>query len=442
MTRQINVLDCQPDVLLLALPHIENKLAQEPLQEFYGRQKIPMDTAATLSEHHAPVTNDGYVMHDHFIFENSFGARILASTKDEIPTPHIVRYDDHSSEQYVALIIVLIILLNQHGDAFKPQADAKEGNTHQAALFASSTQGLSVLRKYEQQDWQALFTSPTQLQALLAATLHTTQRDIPRRREQKDQHVEYEQQDWQAAPESDKRFRFHRKQDAQDITQLVDGDDTVFIRLVDYDLVDGQLAYAAGGPPSKPLEWMVSNPLSPNPSTVAMQAQDGFGRYGNLIVTGLITPEDNEASEKKAEQLALDSSSGLAHLSRMGAYNYTLPSVFEPPSDSKSGQEGDPAVPIPVNTPSVEPRGTSRKSTSDLCRGCTSPFVAGVAGKPRIQRLREFADTATKGKAKDKEPRPAPSYLPVRQELPSDSDSEAASATIASVRKHPPPRTN
>ena len=41
--------------------------------------------------------------------------------------------------------------------------------------------------------------------------------------------------------------------------------------------------------------------------TVAMQAQDGFGRYGKLIVTGLINPEDNEASEKKAEQLALES---------------------------------------------------------------------------------------------------------------------------------------
>ena len=40
-------------------------------------------------------------------------------------------------------------------------------------------------------------------------------------------------------------------------------------------------------------------------------------------------------------------------------------------------------------------------------------FVAGVAGKPRIQRPGEFADTATKDKAKDKEPRPAPSYLPV-----------------------------
>ena len=91
---------------------IENKLAKELLQEFYGRQKIPMDPAATLSEHHTPVTNDGYVMHDHFIFENSFGARILASTKDKNPTSHIVRYDDHSSEQYVALTIVLIILLN------------------------------------------------------------------------------------------------------------------------------------------------------------------------------------------------------------------------------------------------------------------------------------------------------------------------------------------
>ncbi len=60
MTKQINVLDCQPDVLLFVLPHIENKQAQEPLQEFYGRQENPMDPAATLSEH-APFTNDEYV---------------------------------------------------------------------------------------------------------------------------------------------------------------------------------------------------------------------------------------------------------------------------------------------------------------------------------------------------------------------------------------------
>jgi hypothetical protein len=166
-----------------------------------------------------------------------------------------------------------------------------------------------------------------------------------------------------------------------------------------------------------------------------MQAQNGFSGYGKLIITGLINPEDNEATEKKAEQLDPDSSSGLAHYPKMGAYSYTLISVFEPPSDSKPGQEGGPAEPVAVNTPAVEPLGTSSKSTSYLCSGCTSPFVAGVA---RIQRPRGFADTATKDRDKDKEPRPAPSYLPVRQEQPFDSDSEA----IASVRKHPPQRTN
>jgi hypothetical protein len=38
MTRQVNVLDCKPDVLLLALSHFENKLARELLLESYGRQ--------------------------------------------------------------------------------------------------------------------------------------------------------------------------------------------------------------------------------------------------------------------------------------------------------------------------------------------------------------------------------------------------------------------
>ncbi len=141
------------------------------------------------------------------------------------------------------------------------------------ALLKDFQSGASTSSKIGRPSSQAL----PQLQALLASTLRTTQKDIQRRREQKDQHVEYEQQNWQAAPESDKLFQFHRKQDAKDNAQLVDGGDKVFIRLVDYDLVDGQLAYAAGGPPSKPHEWMVSNPLSPNPSTVAMQAQNGLG---------------------------------------------------------------------------------------------------------------------------------------------------------------------
>ncbi len=71
-----------------------------------------------------------------------------------------------------------------------------------------------------------------------------------------------------------------------------------------------------------------------------MQAQKGFSRYRKLITTGLIIPEDNEATEKKAEQLALDSSARLSHHPKMGAYSYTLPSVFEPQSDSKPGPEG------------------------------------------------------------------------------------------------------
>ena len=72
------------------------------LQEFYGGQKLPMDSQAILYEHHVPVINDEYAALDRFIFkfENSFGARYLSTTKDENPTPHISRYDDHSSEQY------------------------------------------------------------------------------------------------------------------------------------------------------------------------------------------------------------------------------------------------------------------------------------------------------------------------------------------------------
>ncbi len=183
-----------------------------------------MYSAAMLSNHHLPITNDGFVTRDCFILENSFGARNLASTRDENPTQQFFRYDNHLFEQYVALTITPILSLNQHGHTSKQQADAKGVNTHQAVFFASSTQ----------------------LLALLAATVSTTQRDIPCRREQKDKYVEYEQQDWQAELESDKRFRFHRKQDAKDNTKLVNGDGAFFICLADNDLVDGQPSYAAG----------------------------------------------------------------------------------------------------------------------------------------------------------------------------------------------------
>jgi hypothetical protein len=70
--------------------------------------------------------------------------------------------------------------------------------------------------------------------------------------------------------------------------------------------------------------------------------QEILETYSHATVTGLevINPKDNEATEKKAEQLALDSSFGLSHYPKMGAYSYTLPSVFEPQSDSEPGQKG------------------------------------------------------------------------------------------------------
>jgi hypothetical protein len=44
-----------------------------------------------------------------------------------------------------------------------------------------------------------------------------------------------------------------------------------------------------------------------------------------FFVTGLIDPKDNEATGKKAEQLALDSSLALVHYPTIGADCYTLP---------------------------------------------------------------------------------------------------------------------
>ncbi len=91
--------------------------------------------------------------------------------------------------------------------------------------------------------------------------------------------------------------------------QPVDGDEKVCMCLVDNDLADGQLAYAAGGIPSKPHEWMVSNLLSPYSSRV-------------------LESEDNKATEQKPEQTAPASSPGLVHHPKMGAESYTLLSVL------------------------------------------------------------------------------------------------------------------
>ncbi len=123
--------------------------------------------------------------------------------------------------------------------------------------------------------------------------------------------------------------------------------------LVDYDLADGQFAHAAGGTPSKPHEWMVSNLLSPYSSTLAMHAQSDSCGCGKLIVSGFINAEDNKATEQRTEQTALASSLALVHHPNMGAESYTLLSVSESPTDSNSG----PAGPIAVNAPAAKIRG-------------------------------------------------------------------------------------
>jgi hypothetical protein len=76
--------------------------------------------------------------------------------------------------------------------------------------------------------------------------------------------------------------------------------------------------------------------------------------------------------------------------------------------------------------------------TVDYSRGRMSPSAAGVAGKPRTQRPGKSADEATKDKGKDNKSGPTPSYQPVRQELPCDSDSEGVRAVISSVKYLPP----
>ena len=73
--------------------------------------------------------------------------------------------------------------------------------------------------------------------------------------------------------------------------QPVDGDEKVFMCLVDYGLADGQLAHAT---PSKPHEWMVSNLLSPYSSTLAMHAQSDSGGCGKLIVLGFKNQDEQD----------------------------------------------------------------------------------------------------------------------------------------------------
>jgi hypothetical protein len=80
MTRQTNILACNPEELYLALAHIENKLARAWLRNFDGRKAIPIDSIAMLSEHHVSDNDDGYATHFRSIFTDPLGSRDLAAT--------------------------------------------------------------------------------------------------------------------------------------------------------------------------------------------------------------------------------------------------------------------------------------------------------------------------------------------------------------------------
>jgi hypothetical protein len=59
------------------------------LQKFDGRNKIPIESIAMLSDHHVSNNYDGYATHDCFIFKDSFRDRNLAATVAQGP-PSIV----------------------------------------------------------------------------------------------------------------------------------------------------------------------------------------------------------------------------------------------------------------------------------------------------------------------------------------------------------------
>ena len=79
----------------------------------------------------------------------------------------------------------------------------------------------------------------------------------------------------------------------------------------------------------------------------------------------------------------------------------------------------------------------------DPPRRPTQPRAAGKENvkeqRSKGQRPEKFAGTAGKGKGKGKDKSGhAPSYLPLRQELQSDSGSEDGYASIAMIQPRPP----
>jgi hypothetical protein len=57
MARRVDVLNCKPEELFLAVSQVEQQLAQKSLRTSNGRKKIPITVFLTMSELKVPDTN-------------------------------------------------------------------------------------------------------------------------------------------------------------------------------------------------------------------------------------------------------------------------------------------------------------------------------------------------------------------------------------------------
>ncbi len=60
MARRVDVLNCKPEDLFLAVSQVEQQLAQKSLMTIGGRKKIPIQVFLIMSEHIIPDTDSGW----------------------------------------------------------------------------------------------------------------------------------------------------------------------------------------------------------------------------------------------------------------------------------------------------------------------------------------------------------------------------------------------
>ncbi len=77
MARRVDVLNCKPEDLFLAVSLVEQQLAQKSLMTIGGRKKIPFQVFSIMSEHIIPDTNSGWRL----FAPPELGTTLLSCTK-------------------------------------------------------------------------------------------------------------------------------------------------------------------------------------------------------------------------------------------------------------------------------------------------------------------------------------------------------------------------